>query len=157
MQTITNNKLAFDTEIANKLCMARESKGESVAVAVRKPVHARFSQVCKGEGVGRSLNDAATRLIEWFCDDQKCPPAMRAMITAQVPRGMEHAYIQAAEELIGELEDRLPPEHFKRRDYAEVNHHKGSEERERSAKPPTRPRAPRLPREPGAAPEGQSK
>jgi hypothetical protein len=157
MQTVTNNTLAFDTPIANKLCMARESKGESVAVAVRKPVHARFSQVCKGEGVGRSLNDAATRLIEWFCDDAKCPPAMRAMITAQVPRGMEHAYIQAAEELIGELEDQIPYEHLRRRDSAAVNRHKGPEVRERSAKPPTRPHAPKPPREPGAAPEGQSK
>jgi hypothetical protein len=157
MQTVIDNKLAFASPIANKLIMARESKGESVAVAVRKPVHTRFSEVCKGEGVGRSLNDAATRLIEWFCDDAKCPPPMRAMITAQVPRGMEHAYIQAAEELIAELEDRLPVEHFKRRDAAAVNRHREPEARARSAKPPTRPHVPRPPRESGAAPEGQSK
>jgi hypothetical protein len=73
---------------------------ERISVAVIKGVHKRFAEVCKSRAVGRSMNDAATRIFEWFCRQE---PVVQTAIANDVDEGMEHAYAAALEALAAKL------------------------------------------------------
>jgi hypothetical protein len=76
---------------------------ERISVAVMKGVHKRFAEVCKSRAVGRSMNDAATRILEWFCRQS---PLIQTAIANDVDEGMEFAYAIALEELARQLREK---------------------------------------------------
>jgi hypothetical protein len=67
-----------------------------VSVAIHKDTHAKFAKACKQRSVGRSMNDAATRLVEWFV--RQSQPVQTAVLS-DVDAGMEHYYAAALEQL----------------------------------------------------------
>jgi hypothetical protein len=67
-----------------------------VSVAIHKDTHAKFAKACKQRSVGRSMNDAATRLVEWFV--RQSQPVQTAVLS-DVDSGMEHYYAAALEQL----------------------------------------------------------
>jgi len=77
-----------------------------VSVAIMPDVHSKFRDVCKGRSVSRSMNDAASRVIEWFC---KQDAIVQTAITNDIDKGMEHAYAEALRKMADELDHPEPP------------------------------------------------
>ena len=71
-----------------------------VSIAVSGEAHKLFAAVCKGS-VGRSMNDAATRLLRWFCRQEDF---VQTAVMSAVDRGMEGAYADALRKLADEIE-----------------------------------------------------
>jgi hypothetical protein len=65
-------------------------------IQVSPEAHAAFQKVCESRAVGRSMFDAASRLIEWFV--RQSQPVQTAVLS-DVDAGMEHYYAAALEQL----------------------------------------------------------
>lgn len=63
-----------------------------------------FKEVCKTRAVGRSMNDAANRIIEWF---NRQPAPVQTAVTSDVDAGMERQYADALRRLADEVD---PPQ-----------------------------------------------
>src|SRR4051812_47969944 len=89
--------VAMDTEDEER----ENGRGARKTLSIRAEVGAAFKRVCKSKRVGRSMDDTATRLIEWFNRQREF---IRTAVTLDVDEGMEHAYITALRELADDLE-----------------------------------------------------
>lgn len=76
---------------------------KTITLQIHRGVHQDFAKACKGRAVGRSMNDAATRIIAWFCRQK---PLVQTAITADVDEGMELAYSNALLALALELREK---------------------------------------------------
>jgi hypothetical protein len=72
-----------------------------INLAIAREVHRQFAETCKRPPVGRSMNDAASRILVWFC--RQSDPIQSAVMSA-VDRGMERPYAEALRRLADELE-----------------------------------------------------
>jgi hypothetical protein len=84
----------------------QEGRGRKT-LSIRADVGAEFKRVCKSKPVGRSMDDTATRLIQWF---NRQRGFVRAAVTNDVDEGMEFAYITALRDMADELERQVTGE-----------------------------------------------
>jgi hypothetical protein len=70
-------------------------------VAIHADAAKPFLEVCKGRAVGRSMNDAATRIVQWFV---RQPQIVQTAVVSDVDEGMEAAYAKALRQLADDLD-----------------------------------------------------
>lgn len=92
----------------SKKASGEEKPEKPISLAIAASIHRKFAIACKERPVGRSMNDAGTRLVSWFCRQESL---VQAAVTGDVDDGMEIAYANALRRLAQELEDKA-----KRRD-----------------------------------------
>lgn len=86
---------------------AGEEATKRQPLSVPAAVAQQFKEVCKSRSVGRSMNDAATRLVLWF---NRQRAFVRTAVTNDVDEGMEFAYIAALRDLADALERKVTGE-----------------------------------------------
>jgi hypothetical protein len=85
--------------------MAGNKRDGRAGIQVTPESHAAFAKACEKRAVGRSMFDAASRLLEWFC---RQPPPVQTAVLSDVDEGMEFAYAIALETLAKEQRDKAP-------------------------------------------------
>lgn len=78
-----------------------EERNPNQPLQVPREVVQQFKLVCKSRAVGRSMNDTATRIVQWFLKQE---PYVQTAVVNDVDQGMERQYAAALRRLADEIE-----------------------------------------------------